>query len=104
MTIRAGFAAIGRDDSPPGPAAVSNALTGAEQTAAQAAGLDPTVVYPVTGVETQVVLPVTPGCSVTLGLRYESGTGLEDSAGRFRVLSLDGSTVLGGSTFVVRRR
>jgi hypothetical protein len=81
-----------------------NALTSAEQTAAQAAGLDPTAVYPVSNVETQVVLPVAPGGNLTLGVRYESGSGLEDSAGRFRVLSLDGTTVLGGSTFVVRRR
>jgi hypothetical protein len=80
------------------------ALTAAEKTAASQLGLDPSRLYPVAGNERQIVLPVAAGKAVTLGLRYESGTGPEDSAARFRVLSLDSGTVLGGSTFVVRRR
>jgi hypothetical protein len=79
-------------------------LTQAEQTAAQQLGLDPTAVYAVSGTEQQFVLPVGPAGSIPLGLRYESGTGLLDSAVRFRVIALNAGVVVGGSTFVVRRQ
>ncbi len=79
------------------------ALTPSEKTAATQLGLDPTAVYSVAGNEQQMTVPVAPGGKITLGLRYESGTGPEDSSARFRVLSLDNGAVLGGSTFVVRR-
>jgi hypothetical protein len=83
---------------------VCAALQSAEATKATQLGLDPSVVYPI-GADRQIVLPVGPGGTIELGLRYESGTGPVDSAGRFRVIALaaDGTTVLGGSTFVIRR-
>jgi hypothetical protein len=80
-----------------------DALSSDEVAAATQLGLDPTTVYPVGGNEQQVVLPVAPGGQITLGLRYESGTGPKDTSARFRAISLESGTVLGGSTFVVRR-
>jgi hypothetical protein len=67
-------------------------------------GLDPTHVYTVSGNQIQISLPVATGSSLKLGLRYESGNGPIDSAGRFRVIALSPSGAgLGGSTSVVRR-
>src|SRR5258708_22670182 len=80
-----------------------NALTPDEVASATQLGLDPSTVYPVSGNERQIVLPVAPGGQITLGLRYESGTGPPDTSARFRAISLDNGTVLGGSTFVIRR-
>jgi hypothetical protein len=77
-------------------------LTTSERSKATALGLDPNAVYPVSGVERHVTLPVAARSKVRLGLRYESGSGRLGSAGRFRVMSMNGNTVLGGSTYLVR--
>ncbi|HEY0986266.1 MAG TPA: hypothetical protein VGD80_04405 [Kofleriaceae bacterium] len=77
-------------------------LTAEEQAKAAALGLDPGAVFPVASGGRHLLIPVAASSRVRLGLRYESGAGRPGSAGRFRVLSMSGSTVKGGSTFVVR--
>lgn len=47
--------------------------------------------------------PVPFGGSWTVGLRYESGVGRRGTASRFRIIALQGSTVKGGNTFVLRQ-
>jgi len=47
-------------------------------------------------------LIVAAGSRVKLGLRYESGRAPKDTAGRFRVLSMQGTEVLGGGNLLVR--
>ena len=52
--------------------------------------------------ERHVLLPVAAGDRIKLGLRYEAGPAAPNTAERFRVMSIDGATVLGGGTYVLR--
>lgn len=77
-------------------------LTPEEVTRALELGLDPDAVYPVGGTERPVLLPVGADDRMKLGLRYEAGPAPYRTAERFRVLSMDGASVLGGGTYVLR--
>ncbi len=78
------------------------ALTAAEKTAAQAAGLSPTL-YPILGPELKQSLPIPLGQTWVLGVRYDSGVARTGTAGRFRVMSLSQNQVMAGSTFMLRQ-
>ena len=77
-------------------------LTEEERTRATALGLDPNQVYPLMEKEKHVLLPLAANSKMRLGIRYESGPGLANTASRFRVMSMEGATVRGGSTFLMR--
>jgi hypothetical protein len=77
-------------------------LTSEERTKAQSLGLDPNAIYAVKEAERHIHLKVAASSKLRLGLRYESGRAPRNTAGRFRVLSMNGTQVLGGATFVVR--
>jgi hypothetical protein len=78
-----------------------SALDAGEQAQAQALGLDPTL-YGVPGSEVTIMIPMTAGQSIRMGLRYESGHGQVNTAGRFSALSMRGGSAKGGSTFLLR--
>jgi hypothetical protein len=63
---------------------------------------NPYAIYPVVQKERHINLIVAAGSRVKLGLRYESGRAPKDTAGRFRVLSMQGTEVLGGGNLLVR--
>jgi len=75
---------------------------GSQQQRAMELGLDPDAVYPLGETERHVLLPVAAGERIKLGLRYEAGPAAPNTAERFRVMSMDGATVLGGGTYVLR--
>ena len=62
----------------------------------------PNQVYPLTEKEKHVLLPLAANSKMRLGIRYESGPGLVNTASRFRVMSMEGASVRGGSTFLMR--
>ncbi len=66
------------------------------------AGLS-TDLYTVSSNQLYQTWPIPLGQTWTIGLRYESGTGRQGTASRFRVMSLQGSDVKGGNTFVLRQ-
>jgi hypothetical protein len=82
--------------------AACRALTTQERSRATAAGLAPDL-YALTDTQLYQTWPIPFGQSWTLGLRYESGTGRQGTASRFRVMSLQGNDVKGGNTFVLRQ-
>jgi hypothetical protein len=88
----AGFAAIG----------ACAPLTDDEAAKAVEVGLDPDAVYPLGATERHVLIPLAAETRMKLGLRYEAASAVVNTAERFRVISMDGATVLGGSTFVLR--
>jgi hypothetical protein len=77
-------------------------LTPDEQSKAVSLGLDPSAVYPVADYARHIMVPVDAKSKVRIGLRYESGSGRANSAGRFRAISMENGKVRGGSTFIVR--
>ncbi len=77
-------------------------LTDDEAIKAVELGLDPDAVYPLGGTERHVRIPLGAGDRMKLGVRYEAGVAAADTAERFRVMSMDGATVRGGSTYVLR--
>jgi hypothetical protein len=82
--------------------AACRALTTQERTRATATGLA-TDLYAVSDTQLYQTWPISLGQSWTIGLRYESGTGRQGTASRFRVMSLQGNDVKGGNTFVLRQ-
>ncbi len=77
-------------------------LTDDEAVKAVGLGLDPDAVYPLGTTERHVRILLAGNTRMKLGLRYEAGVAQVNTAERFRVVSMDGATVLGGSTFVLR--
>jgi len=77
-------------------------LTDDESAKAVELGLDPDAVYPLGATERHVLIPLEADSRMKLGLRYETGAGAFGSAERFRVMSMDDATVLGGGTYVLR--
>ena len=73
-----------------------------EQSQAIEQGLDPTQVFALGATEQHIYIPVEANSRVKLGLRYESGVALPNTASRFRVMAMEGDTVKGGSTYVLR--
>jgi cytoskeletal protein CcmA (bactofilin family) len=77
-------------------------LSSDEASKAQSLGLDTTIVYGVASGDQTISLSLPASTTIKLGLRYESGEGIVNTADRFRVVYKGDMKVRGGVTYVVR--